>query len=87
MDQTEESVELSHMQNVEGKKETLYQHNEVFGKCLFVKLLQTVTKNSIKRTSRLQMSTVASWVFEQLYYLIKNIFLLYDITEKKTKSF
>ena len=87
MHYTEGNVELGHLQDVEGKKWTLDQHHKFFCKCLFVGLLQMAPKNSYKRTTRQQMSTVASWVFEQLDYLIKNIFLLYDITEKKTKSF
>ena len=60
MDQAEGSVELSHMQ----KKGTLDQHHEFFCKCLFVELLYMVTKNSSKRTTRLQMSKVASCAFE-----------------------
>ena len=47
------------------------------------------TKNSYNVIPRLQMSTDASCVFEQLYYLIKKYcsIILYYITEKKTKSF
>ena len=86
MDHAEGNFELSHTQDAERKKWALYQNHKFFYKFLFVELLYMGTKNSYKRTLRLQMSTVASWLFEQLNYLINNNFILYSITEKKKKK-
>ena len=46
MHYAEGNVELSHKQELEGKKWTLDQHHKFFCKCLFVELLYLTTKSS-----------------------------------------